>query len=115
MSSSLAPLGIRPRVDLLVGCLSGIKMPKTRKPKKIKSPKQPTRRSTRGRIPRGAKEELIKKYVEQSRILTQKNKSKRKEKSKFKKSVNNNLSSLFSAAMGIKKRRKSRTRKSRTR
>ena len=91
----------------LANLMSGIKMPKTRKPKKIKSPKQPTRRSTRGRIPRGAKEELVKKYVEQSRQLTQKNKIKRKAKKDFKQTVNNNLSSLLSKAMGSKKRRKS--------
>ena len=110
-SLSLSPMSSSNKnndnMNNLANLISGIKMPKTRKPKKIKSPKQPTRRSTRGRIPRGAKEELVKKYVEQSRQLTQKNKIKRKAKKDFKQTVNNNLSSFLSKAMGSKKRRKS--------
>ena len=94
-------------VNNLANLMSGIKMPKTRKPKIVRSPKQPTRRSTRGRIPRGMKEETLRKYVKEARELNRKTTKQRKEKKDFKQTVNNNLSSLLSKAMGSKKRRKS--------
>ena len=97
----------------LANLMSGIKMPKTRKPKIVRSPKQPTRRSTRGRIPRGMKEETLRKYVKEAKELTRKTTKQRKEKreqqSKTRKDVND-LSSLLSG-LGRKSRRRNSKRR----
>ena len=100
-------------VNNLANLMSGIKMPKTRKPKIVRSPKQPTRRSTRGQIPRGMKEETLRKYVKEAKELTRKTTKQRKEKreqqSKTRKDVND-LSSLLSG-LGRKSRRRNSKRR----
>lgn len=113
-SRSLSPMSSSNKnndnMSNLANLMSGIKMPKTRKPKIVRSPKQPTRRSTRGRIPRGMKEETLRKYVNEAKELTRKTRKQRKEKKDFKQSVNNNLSSLLSGLGKKSRRRKSKRR-----
>ena len=76
------------------------KMPKTRKPRKTITiqPKdlKDLRRSRRGRVPIGTSAIHLRKIIDQSTQLAKEKKSKRKENKEFKKSVNNNLSSLIS-------------------
>ena len=76
------------------------KMPKTRKSRKTITIKpkdlKDLRRSRRGRVPIGTSAIHLRKIIDQSTQLAKEKKSKRKEKKEFKKSVNNNLSSLLS-------------------
>ena len=73
------------------------KMPKTRKTRKtITIQPKDLRRSRRGRVPIGTSAIHLRKIIDQSTQLAKEKKSKRKENKEFKKSVNNNLSSLLS-------------------
>tara|TARA_B100001250_G_scaffold214428_1_gene183974 strand:+ start:377 stop:859 length:483 start_codon:yes stop_codon:yes gene_type:complete len=88
------------------------KMPKTRRTITLQQTR-PTRQSIRpGRGKSGQAKERLERYIDESTQLTQKNKNKRKEKKEFKKSVNNNLSSLISGfSVGSKSTRRKSTRK----